>query len=134
MSGNIQGEILEALLETLPIQFSIIDAGDKVMAWNKHETRIFKRPENVLGRNVRDCHPKSSLDKVEAILNEMKSGKRNNARFWIDMTTNKNSGKKKILIEYFALRNKNGKYLGCLESTQDITDIRKLTGEKKLLD
>ena len=132
MIGSISKEILDSLLETIPIEFSVLDANDKVLAWNKHETRIFKRPVGVVGRDVRNCHPKKSLDKVEKILNEMKEGKRDKARFWIDLE--KNSEKRKVLIEYYALRDKNGKYLGCLEATQDITEIQTLKGEKRLLD
>ena len=74
MIGKLTGNVLEALLETIPVDFSVIDENDKVLAWNKHETRIFKRPEAVIGRDVRNCHPKKSLDKVETILSEMKKG------------------------------------------------------------
>ncbi|NMC75757.1 MAG: DUF438 domain-containing protein, partial [Candidatus Methanofastidiosa archaeon] len=63
MIGKIDGKILESLLETIPIEFSVLDDDDKVLAWNKHETRIFKRPEAALGRDVRQCHPERSLDK-----------------------------------------------------------------------
>lgn len=134
MIGKLSEEILDSLLETLPIEFSIVDEKDMVLAWNKHQTRIFKRPESVLGRNVRDCHPKHSLDKVEAILSEMKQGKRDKARFWIDLAIGENGEDNKVLIEYYVLRDKNGKYLGCLEATQNIDGIQKITGEKRLLD
>ncbi len=134
MIGNLNKEILDALLETLPIEFSIIDANDQVLAWNRHETRIFKRPKGVLGRNVRVCHPKQSLDKVEKILSEMKSGKRDKAQFWIDLNSEGKQEPRKILIEYHALRNASGKYLGCLEASQNITEILKLKGQKRLLD
>jgi len=132
MIGSLPKEILDSLLETMPIEFSVLDADDKVLAWNKHETRVFKRPVGVVGRDVRNCHPKKSLDKVEKILNEMKEGKRDKARFWIDLE--KNNEKRKILIEYYALRDENGRYLGCMEATQDITEIQSLKGEKRLLD
>ena len=111
-----------------------MDANDEVLAWNKHETRIFKRPEGVVGRNVRKCHPEKSLAKVEQILNEMKTKKRDKATFWIDLPLGDKGEKHKILIRYLALRDKNGEYLGCLEASQDITDIQKMTGEKRLLD
>ena len=133
MIGQLQDELLHAVLETIPIEFSVLDANDKVVAWNKHETRIFKRPEGVVGRDVRDCHPKKSLDKVERILKEMKDGSIDKARFWIDLPVERDA-KHKILIEYYALRDPDGKYLGCLEATQDITEIQKIAGEKRLLD
>ena len=134
MIGKLDGDVLEAVLETLPVEFSVLDKDDKVLAWNKHETRIFKRPEGVVGRNVRKCHPEKSLAKVEQILNEMKSGKRDKASFWIDLPLGKNGEKHKVMIQYFALRDKDGKYLGCLEASQDISDIQKIEGEKRLLD
>ena len=65
MIGELKEDILEALLETLPIDFSDIDAEEKVLAWNKHETRIFKRSLSVIGRDVHNCHPRKSLDKVD---------------------------------------------------------------------
>ena len=133
MIGKLDGEVLEAVLETLPVEFSVLDKDDKVLAWNKHETRIFKRPEGVIGRDIRKCHPEKSLAKVEQILNEMKGGKRDKASFWIDLPIGKNGEKRKVMIQYFALRNNNGEYLGCLEASQDIADIQKIKGEKRLL-
>lgn len=133
MIGAIPEEILNSLLETIPIEFSILNENDEVIAWNKHSTRIFKRPEGVVGRNVRDCHPKKSLHKVEKILEEMKAGNREKARFWIDISIDGKERKQKVMIEYFALRDSDGKYLGCVESSQNITDILKIDGEKRLL-
>ncbi len=132
MIGTLPEDILEAVLETIPVEFSVLDKNDKVLAWNKHKTRIFTRPKSVVGRDVRDCHPKESLHKVERILEEMKERKRDKARFWIDLNINDETHK--ILIEYYALRDENGEYLGCLEASRDITDIQSLTGEKRLLE
>jgi uncharacterized protein len=133
MKGNLPQEVLDAVLETLPVEFSVVDANDNVLAWNKHETRIFKRPDAVIGKNVRNCHPKASLDKVVTILDGMKTGKRDTARFWIDLPIGPEGKKQKVMIEYFALRTKDGKYLGCLEASQNIAGIQSLTGEKRLL-
>ena len=134
MIGKMNEEEIDTVLETIPIEFSVLDRNDEVLAWNKHETRIFKRPEAALSRNVRKCHPQKSLAKVEQILSEMKSGKRDKAEFWIDLPIGDGGEKHKILIRYFALRNKKGEYLGCLEASQDISYIQKITGEKRLLD
>ncbi len=134
MIGEINKDVLEALLETLPVEFSIVDHNDKVLAWNRHETRIFKRPKGVVGRDVRACHPKDSLDKVEKIISEMKSGKRDKAEFWIDLKIEDKKEPQKILIEYYALRDTTGRYLGCLEVSQNITRMQKIAGQKRLLD
>jgi len=132
--GKIDGKMLDSIFDTIPIEFSVLDENDKVLAWNKHETRIFKRPEAALGRDVKQCHPERSLDKVEQIISEMKEGMRDKARFWIDLPLGKNGEKEKVLIEYYALRDKEGNYLGCLESSQNISGIQKLEGQKRLLD
>ena len=134
MIGQMDKHVLEAMLETLPVEFSIVDQNDKVIAWNRHETRIFKRPEGVLGRDVRNCHPKGSLHKVEQILSEMKSGKRDKAEFWIDLKIESEIEPQKILILYFALRDTEGEYVGCLEVSQNITQLQKITGQKRLID
>jgi PAS domain S-box-containing protein len=134
MIGELPKDVLESILETLPVEWSVVDADDKVLAWNRHETRLFRRPTVVVGRNVRNCHPPKSLGVVERILTEMKAGKRDVAKFWIDKDIQGVEGTQKILIQYFALRDKDGKYLGCLETGMNITEHRSLTGEKKLMD
>jgi hypothetical protein len=83
---------------------------------------------------VRACHPGKSLAKVEAIISEMKSGKRETAEFWIDMKLDGSTEPEKILIQYFALRDGMGKYLGCLECSQKISHIQSLQGQKRLVD
>jgi DUF438 domain-containing protein len=134
MIGKLPENILQAVLETIPIEFSVIDKNEKVLAWNKHSTRIFKRPEAVVGRDVRNCHPKKSLENVEKILEEMKAGKRDKARFYIDLPVGPKQEKQKVLIEYYTLRDENGVYLGCLEASQNIAELQKISGEKRLLD
>ena len=127
---------INAMFETVPLEITVIDASDKVAGWNKHHDRLFYRPEASMGMDFRDCHPQESLDLVEKIVAEMKSGKRDKAQFWIDLTVNKATGEKhKVLIEFFALRDAtSGAYLGCMECTQDVDGIRKLSGEKRLMD
>jgi PAS domain S-box-containing protein len=132
MVGKLNAAQLKAVLETVPVEFSVVDENDKVLAWNRHATRLFKRPEAVVGRDVRDCHPKKSLGNVEKILSEMKAGTREKAEFWIDMEIE--GQQEKILIQYFALRDGKGNYLGCLEASQRIGHIQSLKGQKRLLD
>ena len=134
MIGKLPENVLQAILEAIPIEFSVIDTNEKVLAWNKHATRIIKRPEAVVGRDVRNCHPKKSLGKVEQILQEMKAGKRDKAQFWIDLPLGPNGKKEKVLIEYYALRDAKGTYLGCLEASQNIGKYQEISGEKRLLD
>ncbi|UCD22196.1 MAG: DUF438 domain-containing protein [Chloroflexota bacterium] len=127
MIENLSQEQLERILETIPVEISFVDEKDLVRFWNKHETRIFKRPTSVIGKSVQNCHPKQSVDKVNQVLSDLKSGKRDSAEFWINL------GEKQVYIRYFAVRAKTGKYLGTLEATQDITEIKKIEGEKRLL-
>jgi len=128
MIENVRKETLEILLDTLPVEFSFIDETDTVRIFNKNGDRIFPRTRSVIGRRVQDCHPSKSLHKVQQIIDEMKAGSRDIAEFWIDHRG------MKVVIRYFAVRGKDGKYLGCLEVSQDITEIKKIKGEKRLLD
>ncbi len=121
-------ETLEAILDALPVEVSFVDDADTVRYYSKGDKRIFKRTPAVIGRKVQDCHPPKSLYKVEQVISDLKSGKRDVAEFWIEL------GGRKIYIRYFPVRDKAGKYLGTLEVTQDITDIQKINGQKRLLD
>jgi PAS domain S-box-containing protein len=128
MIENLNREQLEGILEAIPVEISFVDENDLVKFWNKHETRIFKRPVSVIGKSVQNCHPKQSVDKVNQVLSDFKSGRRDSVEFWINL------GERKVYIRYFAVRDKAGKYLGTLEATQDITGIKKIEGEKRLLE
>jgi PAS domain S-box-containing protein len=128
MIENVSREQLEGILETIPVEISFVDENDLVKLWNKHETRIFKRPISVVGKSVQKCHPKQSVDKVNQILSDFKTGRQDSAAFWINL------GERKVYIRYFAVRDKAGSYLGTLEATQDITEIKRLEGEKRLLE
>lgn len=136
MLEQLSEAMVKAMFETVPLEITIIDVADEVASWNKHGTRLFIRPLTCMGLNFRNCHPPQSLPKVEAIVNEMKAGTRDKARFWIDLPLPLGSQGKphKILIEFYALRDEQGNYLGCMECTQDIEELRHLEGEKRLLD
>jgi DUF438 domain-containing protein len=126
-TGSFNLEELETLFRTLPIDITFVDKDDKVKFFSFGPDRIFTRNRAIIGRDVRMCHPPSSVHIVEQILSDFKSGKENSAAFWISMQG------RFIYIEYFALRNKNGLYQGTIEFTQDLTKLRKLEGEQRLL-
>ena len=130
---RMSDEMVRAMVETLPAEVTVIDSNDEVVAWNKHDTRIFKRPMTCMGINFRECHPGESLAIVEKIVSDMKSGVKDKFRFWIDLEVIPGEPKHKILIEFFALRSEKGEYLGCMEFTQDVEEIRRMEGQKRLL-
>jgi uncharacterized protein len=126
-SGSMTTEELLAVLNTLPVDITFVDRNDKVKYFSQTAERIFQRNRTILNRDVRYCHPPGSVHIVEKIIADFKSGKQNRAPFWINM------GGKFIHIEYFALRNEKGEYLGTLEVSQDLTHHRKLEGEQRIL-
>ena len=128
MLEQFSSELLEAIFDSLPVDVTYVDENDTVKYYSKHDERIFRRTPAVIGRQVQNCHPKDSLDKVNQAVAELKSGKRNVAEFWIDFKG------RKVYIRYFVVRDKASKYCGILEVAQDITDIQKITGQKRLLD
>lgn len=131
---RMNAEMVKAMIEALPAEITVIDANDEVVGWNKHETRIFRRPMTAMGMNFRQCHPQKSLAMVERLVAEMKAGTRDKATFWIDMEVVKGEPKHKMLIEFFALRDQKGNYLGCMEVSQDVQHVRELQGQKRLMD
>ncbi|MHC1601687.1 MAG: PAS domain-containing protein [Methermicoccaceae archaeon] len=127
MTGEIPKEVLYHVLDALPTEISFIDADNTVRYFSKDGERVFKRPKSIIGRKVQDCHPKKSLDKVNEILESFRQNRRDVAQFWID------HHERKILIRYVAVRDANGEYLGTLEASEDITELQKLEGEKRLV-
>jgi PAS domain S-box-containing protein len=127
-SGKLSVEMLEAIFSHLPIDMTFVDAKDRVQFFSESPERIFVRSRAIVGRSVQLCHPQNSVHVVEEILNDFRDGKKDTAEFWINL------GGKTIHIRYFAVRDDEGNYLGCLEVSQDITEIMKITGEKRLLD
>ncbi len=126
-SGRFTTEELLAILNTLPVDITFVDRNDKVKYFSQGKERIFDRNRSILGRDVRMCHPPSSVHIVDQIVGDFKSGKADSAPFWIQM------GGKFIHIEYFALRNDKGEYLGTVEMSQDLTEKRALNGDQRLL-
>lgn len=127
-TGNFTLEELITVFSTLPFDLTFVDSNDQVRYFSPGKERIFDRSRAILGRKVQYCHPPKSVHIVNKILNDFKSGKQDKARFWIRM------GSRLIYIVYYALKTKNNQYLGTLEVTQDLTDIAKLKGERRLLE
>lgn len=126
-SGSFTIDELTILLNTLPIDVTFVDKDDKVKFFTQGNHRIFDRNRAILGRDVRMCHPPHSMHIVDQILKDFKSGKETAAPFWIQMQG------KFIYINYFPLRDKDGNYLGTIEFSQDLTELRALKGEQRLL-
>lgn len=126
-TGSFSLDELEAVLNTLPVDITFVDKNDKVKYFSMTKDRIFVRTKAVIGRSVQNCHPQKSIHIVNKIVEEFKSGRRDSAEFWINLNG------RLIYIRYFAVR-KDGEYLGTIEVTQDITEIKKIEGEKRLLD
>ncbi|MEZ7954076.1 MAG: DUF438 domain-containing protein [Bacteroidales bacterium] len=127
-SGSFDLKEMEALFVTLPIDITYVDANDKVKFFSHSPNRVFERNRSIIGRDVRLCHPPGSVHIVEQILTDFKSGKENQAKFWMS-----NFMGRFVYIEYTALRGKEGEYLGVIEITQDISEFRKLEGDQRLL-
>jgi hypothetical protein len=127
-SGTIRLNELLHLLNALPVDLTFVDREDTVRYFTEGRHRIFSRTRSVIGRKVQNCHPPQSLDVVEKILNSFKEGKKDSVDFWI------NYQGRLVYIRYLAVRDQRGKYLGTLEVTEDITGIKDIEGEKRLLD
>jgi len=125
-AGALPLGALDALLKALPVDLTFVDADDKVAWFSNGPERIFPRSPSVIGRDVRNCHPRASLDRVMGIIGAFRSGSRDSEQFWIEHRG------RFVHIRYVAVRDRAGNYLGTLESSQDITELRALEGEKRL--
>ena len=127
-TGQMTIEQVNMMLKHMPVDVSFVDENDEVRYYSATKDRIFPRSPGVIGRKVQNCHPPKSFSMVQNILDEFRAGRRHKADFWIQMKG------RFLLIQYFAVRDEKGTYRGTLEVSQDVTDIRKLEGQKRLLD
>ncbi len=127
-TGRVSKELLDIALKTMPVDISIVDENDRVLYYSDVPHRIFPRSPAAIGRTVQNCHPQKSVDTVNKILASFKNKEKDKARFWIEM------GGRFILIEYYALYDAAGSYKGTLEVSQDLTELRALQGQRRLLD
>jgi DUF438 domain-containing protein len=129
LSFGIERDVLAAILNTLPVELSFVDADDTVRYFSHEQgEKVFPRTRGVIGAKVQNCHPQKSVHVVNQILADFKAGKREVAEFWLEL------GPRFLHIRYWPVRDAGGRYLGCLETVQDVTGIRTLTGKKTLLD
>lgn len=126
-SGRIRLEDLRCLLDTLPFDITFVDKDGRVAYYSNSKERIFLRTPAVIGREVKNCHPPKSIDAVEKVIDDLKNKRVKSHDFWLNFKG------RLIYIRYFAVRNEFDEFLGILEVTQDITDIKKIDGEKRLV-
>jgi DUF438 domain-containing protein len=127
-TGSLSLDQVNLILNYVPVELSFVDENDEVRFYSGGPDRIFPRSPGVIGRKVQNCHPAKSLHMVSRILEEFRAGTKDHADFWITLND------RFLFIRYFAIRDGGGAYRGCLEVTQDVTAIRKLEGEQRLLD
>lgn len=125
--GVLSGEMLNLMLTHLPVDLTLVGADDRMLYFSQGEGANLPPQPGIIGREVRNCHPPKSVHIVEEILNKFRSGERNDAEFWLEL------GGRFIHIRYFALRDAQQEYRGCLEVSQNVTGIRALKGAQRLL-
>ncbi|NLG28812.1 MAG: DUF438 domain-containing protein [Chloroflexi bacterium] len=127
-TGALTHEQINLLLGALPVDVTYVDENDTVRYYSHGPDRVFARTPQIIGRNVQNCHPPASVHVVNKLIAEMRAGQRNLAEFWIPM------GGRFVYIRYVAVRSADGQYKGVVETTQDLTALRALQGERRLLD
>ena len=128
ITGSLSSLQIEMIMNKLPLDITVVDENDKVVYFSSPDERFFPRSPAIIGRDVKNCHPPESVHIVEKIIKAFRSNEKSKARFWIELNN------KFVIIEYYALRDKSGAYKGVLEVSQDISELRNLKGEMRLLD
>jgi DUF438 domain-containing protein len=131
--GALTPRQISLMLTHLPVDVTYVDADNIVRFYSAGLSRIFQRTPDVIGRSVLRCHPPASVHRVKRILDDFHAGIRDTAEFWIHMKGDAPEPRL-IHIRYFAIRDSGGQFQGTIEVTQDVTAIRKLQGERRLLD
>ena len=126
-TGQLTLEQINLIYQHMPVDLSYVDENELVCFYTDTKHRVFPRSKNVIGREVKNCHPKASVHIVEEIIKKFRSGEQDKAEFWI------NKPDLFIYIIYYAVRDENGKFRGVLEMMQDCTHIRSLQGSQTLL-
>lgn len=127
-TGVLTVHQLVSMMNSLPVDITFVDENDEVKYFSAPKERFFTRSPAIIGRKVQNCHPPDSIDTVNRIVESFRNGSESEAKFWINLRG------KMLLICYYAVRDADGKYLGTAEVTQDITEIRELKGERRLLE
>ncbi|MDF1540393.1 MAG: DUF438 domain-containing protein [Candidatus Thorarchaeota archaeon] len=127
-TGTLTLKELDLLLRHIPVDLSFVGPDEKVKYYSATDDRIFPRSPGVIGRSVINCHPQKSFEKVQKIMTAFKEGTQDKAMFWVQM------GGRFLIIGYYAVKDDNGQFMGTLEVSQDVTEIRSLEGEQRLLD
>lgn len=128
LTGSLTAYQIALMLDNLPVDITFVDENDTVRYFSGTKHRIFPRSKAIIGRKVQNCHPHDSVSVVEEILGSFRERRNDHADFWIRIKG------RLIYIRYFALYDGNGKYCGTIEVSQDVTEIKGLEGEKRLLD
>ena len=126
-TGQLTLEQINLIYQHMQVDLSYVDENELVCFYTDTKHRVFPRSKNVIGRDVKNCHPKASVHIVEEIIKKFRSGEQDKAEFWI------NKPDLFIYIVYYAVRDENGKFRGVLEMMQDCTHIRSLQGSQTLL-
>lgn len=127
-TGVLTPKEIEHIFNHLPVDITFVDKDGIVKYFSTAKERIFHRTKTIIGRKVENCHPPASVHIVEQIAADLKSGKKDQESFWIKM------GDKFVYIQYFAVRDDQGEFLGILEVTQNIQPLQQITGEKRIMD
>ena len=122
--GSLNARQIESVFDALPLEITFTDENDIIVYYSRPKEPLFSRKPEIIGTKVQDCHSEKSIDLVNSILNDFKTGKRKSAEFWFE-----HDGRL-VLTIYRAVTDSDGSYLGCLETAQDISEVKKITGQK----
>ncbi len=111
--GHMSVEQLTAMLNTIPMEISFVDA-DNINRYFNEGPKVFKRAGMAIDREVFSCHPPKIEPMVRAIISDFREGKRDRVPVWM------NKGGRDMLVTYMAVRDHQGTYVGTLELVQDM--------------
>ncbi|MCH3904812.1 MAG: DUF438 domain-containing protein [Lactobacillus sp.] len=126
--GRLNLQQLQAIMGMLPFALTFIDADDRV-AYFGGGAEIYPHSQNALGNKVFLCHQAQARPLIKKIFHQFHTGEKDKYEFWFKL----HKTGRYLYLRYYAVHDEDGKYLGCLEVAQDVTEIRAWTSEQKTI-
>ena len=119
-TGRLSLKEVQQIFSTIPFEIDLIDSTNHFAWFSDKPNREHVRNTASLGETVQECHPPMAVPAVMSIINSFREGKKDVVTRPLWMNGHRS------LIQYYALRDINGHYLGTIEFTGSVEYILNL--------
>ena len=126
-TGSLSHKELDLILNKLPLEITFVDKDHIVKYYdNGPEEKLLARTPSAIGRDMLNCHPPRVHETVKQLVHDLETGVKDSQQAWY-----KRDDGVFVFIDYIAIRDEEGSFLGILETVQDISKFTKLDSENR---